>query len=204
MESVGFDFPAKDEILVIDRDTKNITAPIGYNNVICNYGEKGLSKVYFLINRHIGKNREFDIYNSETGNVAISLYIAMTGEDETVRYAIDSTNISKQLYIPEINNRNSEGLVLLTWDVPDGITCGTIGPGKLEVALEFALIKDTKPEKKWITNTYKELVVGNTLMKIVVTDEETGESGWLTTDAVTAVINNYFQSLDNFIIDGNK
>jgi hypothetical protein len=95
MESVGFDFPAKDEILVIDRDTKNITAPIGYNNVICNYGEKGLSKVYFLINKYIGKNRKFDIYNQETDNVTVSLYIAMTGEDETVRYAIDSTNISK-------------------------------------------------------------------------------------------------------------
>jgi hypothetical protein len=61
LESVGFEFPPKDEILVIDRDTKSIVAPAGYNNTICNYGEVGVTEVYFLVNRYLGKKRELDV-----------------------------------------------------------------------------------------------------------------------------------------------
>ena len=40
-------YPAKNEILNISVDNRNIVAPSGYNSVIANFGDIGISKVFF-------------------------------------------------------------------------------------------------------------------------------------------------------------
>ena len=198
MNSVGAILPARDEILIIDRDTKNITAPAGYNNVICYYGEKGMSEVYFLIDRYIGKNREVDVYDDSTN---LSLYILMKGNEGGEGYAVDLQNCTKRLYTQKITDRENEGMVLITWQVPDGVTCGAYGPGKLEVAIEFTATVNGKPIR-WISGTYKGLTVEESVIAIGISGE--GSSAWLSTDEVTAIIQTYFKSIDEFYIDANE
>jgi hypothetical protein len=62
------------------------------------------------------------------------------------------------LYTEEILNRNQEGLVLVRWSVPNGITAGSFGPGTFSIMLCFE-----QNGKKWYTNTYSNLAIGNSL-----------------------------------------
>jgi hypothetical protein len=187
MESVGFEFPPKDEILVIDRDTKAITAPVGYNNIICNYGEVGVTEIYFLVNKYLGKKRELDVMNSN-----ITVYVTLNG---LVGSDSDTTRITKSLYTTEIADRNSEGLAFITWKVPAGITAGPGGPNGLQIMLGFE-----QDGKKWYSNTYSALKIGETLF--VGTDEDVEE--WnLLDDIVSKYIEEYFVE-NNFIIDANE
>lgn len=187
MESVGFEFPPKDEILVIDRDTKAITAPVGYNNIICNYGEVGVTEIYFLVNKYLGKKRELDVMNSN-----ITVYVTLNG---LVGSDSDTTRITKSLYTTEIADRNSEGLAFITWKVPAGITAGPGGPNGLQIMLGFE-----QDGKKWYSNTYSALKIGETLF--VGTDEDVEE--WnLLEDIVSRYVEEYFVE-NNFIIDANE
>jgi hypothetical protein len=54
-QSVGEEFndqylPARDEILIVDVDSRSIKKPDNYKTVVCNYGEIGTSTIYFEIN----------------------------------------------------------------------------------------------------------------------------------------------------------
>jgi hypothetical protein len=61
INTVDYSLPAKDEILIIDKETKNILAPNGYNNLVCNRGEVGIAHLYFLVNKYLNRAREIDI-----------------------------------------------------------------------------------------------------------------------------------------------
>ena len=188
IESVNFAFPPKDEILIIDKDTKNIIAPIGYNNTICTYGDEGVTEIYFLVNRYLGKRNDLDIFATDA---KITVYVVI--KDKQGRCSTDDevSLIAKQLYTEEISNRNQEGLVLVRWSVPNGITAGSSGPGPFSIMLCFE-----QNGKKWYTNTYSNLAIGNSLFQY-----EPGEAEeWsLFESAVETVIDNYFAK-NNFII----
>lgn len=199
IESVNFAFPPKDEILIIDKDTKNIIAPAGYNNTICTYGDVGMTEVYFLINRYLGKKREIDILN-EAG---IEIYVTMGNAFGSDR----STNrITKRLYTEEIADREKEGLVLITWKVPEGITAGPNGATGLSIMFNFFLEEEKLNEetgelekfksKQWNTNIYRSLTIGDNLFQI---NHSNPEEKWeLTTDYITGVIDDYLKN-GNFI-----
>jgi hypothetical protein len=141
MSSVGSHYPARDEILLIDEETRNIIAPTGYNNTICNYGDLGMSEVYFIINRYLGKNHSLDVFNANP-----CIFVSINGKK-----GIDSSNITKELYSVDLDNINYEGMVLLKWRVPPGIT-GGVGPGQLQIAIHI-----TADEARWTSNTYNNL-----------------------------------------------
>lgn len=185
MNSVSSNFPAKDEILVIDEDTKNIVAPSGYNNTICTYGDIGVSEVYFLVNRYLGKNNDINVLNSTT-----SIYIIINGR-RGVCTSENESLVVKQLYTEEIDDRNNEGLVLIRWKVPNGITAGNNGPGTFSIMLGFE-----QGGKRWFSNVYQHLNIGESLVQI-----EPGESEeWgVLEDAVKSIIDEYFIN-NNFII----
>lgn len=185
LESVGFNFPPKDEILVIDRDTKNIVAPVGYNNTICTYGDVGMTEVYFLVNRYLGKNRELDVMNSN-----ITIYVTMNG----FAGKDDTDDIVKTNYTVEITDRNKEGLVLVTWKIPAGVTAGPGGPGPLKVMLCFEY-----DGKKWYSNTYSNLTVGENLFN----GEVQRPSDWdMFEDYVNEAVQHYFEN-NNFVFNAN-
>ena len=183
---VGYHFPAKNEILVIDKETKQIVAPVGYNNVICNFGDVGIANVYFLVNRYLGKNEDLDVTKSE-----ITIYISINGYRRQV--ILDSG--SYRLYSPEISDRNKEGLVFIDWEVPAELTTNEqFGPGNLQIALEFVIKEGEKAtiKKRWLSNTYNDLRVANSIIQI---NSNPGDPS-LTMDTVYRLIEAFFEIND--------
>ena len=191
MDSVGFDFPARNEILFIDKDTKNIVAPEGYNNTICNYGDVGVANVYFLISRYLGKNNSFDIFGD---NAKIFVYIIING------YRVAHEITTKKLYTTEILDRNYEGLVFLDWEVPPEITAGDYGAHDFQISIECRTQDDHgNITKRWFSNTYTNLKIGSSMFEL---DVEPGEPA-MTVDIVNDLIDKYFISY-NFVFDANE
>lgn len=174
MTSVSADFPPKDEILMIDRETKNIIAPQGYDNTICVCGDVGTANVYFLVNRYLGGNNPIDLLNEET---KAKVYVIMNGWKKKQQLTI-------RPYTAGIVGTDKDGLVLLSWQVSSEFTVG-LGPGNLEISIEFTVEgptgKEGKPTiaKRWFSNSYKLLNVASSILQIKVvpdgppmTDEE--------------------------------
>lgn len=184
--NIGADFPARDEILVVDRETRNITAPQGYKNTICNYGEVGVSSVYFQINRYLDKKMTFDVLDA---NAAIKIYVYIGG----IYFSVDLKTIEKRAYTPEINETKKDSLVLIKWNVEEGITAGTFGAGKLRIAIECKF-----NGKTWISNEYGNLEVGKSILQIDV-DPQPGAT---TEETITSIVE-YVLSNNEFVIDPN-
>ena len=179
MSTVGAKLPARDEILLVDEDAHNIIAPVGYNNTVCNYGDKGVSEVYFALDRYFGKDHSLDVMDDNTEVFVVVVMNELIG--------LDKDNITKQLYTPELSDRTREGMVLISWKVPVGLTAGNGGPGKFKVALG---IQDAN--HRWCSNTYDKLTVGHSLFEYNPDGEP--EPWGLTTDFVEGVIDNYFNN----------
>lgn len=190
MSSVGSYLPARDEILLIDEETRNIIAPPGYNNTICNYGDLGMSEVYFIINRYLGKNHSLDVLNE---NTTPSIFVSINGKK-----GIDSNsdNITKELYSVDLSNIDNEGMVLLKWKVPPGVT-GGVGPGKLQIAVH---IYNNNNTTRWTSNAYNDLQIGHSVFEYQ--GEEAPEEWNLTTDYAKEIIEDYFEE-GTIIFDAN-
>lgn len=189
IESVGENFPPKDEILIINRDTKAITAPAGYNNTICNYGEVGLTEIYFLVDRYLGKKKTLDVLSA---NTTVTIYVTMNGlagHDNT-------NNITKEPYTVEISEGTKEGLVFITWKVPNGITSGIhTGPVGFSIMLGF----EDESGNRWFSNTYSNLKVGSNLYNGSIQEP----SDWnVFEDYVGDVIKKFFEE-NNFVLDAD-
>jgi hypothetical protein len=148
MSSVSSYYPARDEILLIDNETRQIIAPAGYNNIVCNCGDVGVASVYFLINRYLGKKRELDV-----SKATISIYVRTS--EATVTF---TENITKRLYTEEISDRNQEGLVLIEWKIPNEISDSWSLTAGFEIALRFF-----ENDKAWNSNSYTQLKVGDSI-----------------------------------------
>ncbi len=157
MGSVSSYRPARDEILVIDEETHNIIAPAGYNNIVGNFGEAGVSNIYFLINRYLGKNRNIDVMVADA-----TLYIVIPNI-----MAAKAVITNKELYSAEVEEHN-EGLVLLTWEVPKQITSNANAYiGKFDIAIGFA--EGPEGDKiTYLSNTYSNLTIGDSLLRATV------------------------------------
>ena len=182
IETVGFTFPAKDEILTIDNETRQIIAPAGYNNIVCNCGDVGVASVYFLINRYLGRKKDLDVNSAN-----ISIYVKT---QETT--ALFTENIEKRLYTEEIFDRNKEGIVLIEWKIPEEISVNQSLTEGFEIALGF-----TQDGKTWHSNSYTLLKIGNS-----VYGENIGE---LIGDrsVIYQLIDQYFNDY-NVIFDANN
>jgi hypothetical protein len=179
MSSVGTNMPALDDVLLIDEETHNILSPNGYNNTICNYGDKGTVDVYFIVNRYLGRNHGLDILGAECQAFVVVVMNNKAG--------CDNTNITTIPYSYEISGRQNEGMVLITWHVPAGITAGTAGPNTMKIAVGF-----DDGTHRWVSNTYEKLAVGHSLFE--VQEGEPGAEWGLTDDYIEQVIENYFNN----------
>lgn len=182
--SVSSFFPARDEILVVDRETRNIVAPAGYNNIICNYGEEGIGCVYLLINRYLDRKRTLDVLE---GNLTI--HVIFNG----YRYVIDTDTVAKALYTEEIGD-NKDSLVLISWEVQKELTAGTLGSGTLEIAVGCS-----HNGKTWVSNQYSGLRIETSVVQIDLPD---GPS--VPEDEIETIVAKYMDKyLDNneFVIE---
>ena len=157
MDSVGFSFPAKDEILVINSETRSIVAPLNYNNIICNYGDSGVASVYFLIDRYIGKKtKKIDLLSTETNTKKIITIYAKNAKGEIRECKITEL----KLYSSEITSKN-EGLIFFEWTPPDEITCDNpTWIGKFQIYLNIEIKEGQTKKYSWNTNTYDNLEIG--------------------------------------------
>ena len=185
---VGYHFPAKNEILVIDKETKQIIAPAGYNNTICNFGDVGMSTVYFLTERYLGKNNNLDVMAE---NTVINLYIILNGH----RCKQNIEKDKKHLYTVENSSSGKNGLVFIEWDVPANITSNEeFGAGNLEVAIEFKVPSGVNDivKQRWLSNPYSGLKINPSIVQINVTPSDPIVSE----DTIFELIDSYFNTHD--------
>jgi hypothetical protein len=140
LASVDSYYPANDEILTIDVDSRNIAAPKNYNNVVAYCGDIGVAKVYFATKRYI---KGIDLLNEST---SIQVYYSFGG---TILHSPNGKIIRKE-FIATISGRDNEGLVLLTWSLPDGPEeLVQFYSGNISVSIK---ITDTTTGATWQTN----------------------------------------------------
>lgn len=148
-QGVGFFEPAENEILFISEETRRIIAPQGYNNVVGNYGDIGVSNVYFRTKRKI---RGIDLLDN---NTVTKIRCNLNGD--VVVYELEVTPYSTQI-------DETDGLVNIIWKIPSEITANDqnyAGPFSIEVDFETK-----NQEKVWRTSTYNGLIIGSDVFQI--------------------------------------
>jgi hypothetical protein len=79
----------------------------------------------------LGKNNSIDVFKG-----IVKIYIIFNGQQGCCSSENEEL-VTKQLYTEEIADRNNEGLILIKWKVPAGITAGSGGPGSFSIMLGF-------------------------------------------------------------------
>lgn len=152
MAGIEVNRPARDEVLLIDADTRRIIQPSGYNGIIANYGDIGTSKVFFRVKRYV---RGIDVLDQ--------------GTIRTIRWKIGdqvqstTEGIFIKNYSSEIDEKNNikEGLVDITWNLPEEITCNNQHyAGSFSIDLSFTS-QDGK--RNWGTSIFNGLSIGKNL-----------------------------------------
>lgn len=151
MENFDIDAIAKDEILLIDSDTRRIIMPANYNSTIANYGDVGTTRVFFQAKRYI---RGIDLFDSST--------------KKEIRWKINDTisrsdaGISVKLYSSVYeNSSNKEGYITIIWSVPEELTCNPSHyAGPFAIELSFTSGDGTRV---WRTSAFDGLQLGKNL-----------------------------------------
>lgn len=162
--------PAKNEILNVNVETRNIEAPVNWNPVIASFGDIGLSKMFFEINQYV---RGLDLLNDKN----LKIYVGVSFINETVdNYRIPNANI-KPMFISEANRKANK--VLVTWDVPDTITNNVQGySGTFSISLKMVVEDDEQNIiKRWSTAKFDKVAIGpsalqDDIVELVARDEE--------------------------------
>lgn len=189
-EQVGYHFPAKNEILMVDKETKQILAPVGYNNTVCNFGDIGVANIYFLVNRYLGKNEDLDVMLSE-----ITLHLLINGYRE--ESTLSST--SYRLYSPEMDDRYKEGMVFIDWEVPAEYTADEkYGACSISISIEFTIKEGETIRKRWFSNSYSSLNIAPSALQV---EESPGQQA-TTNEVVYKMISDYFEE-NEIIWDSN-
>lgn len=152
--------PSKDEILIVDTESRNIIAPVGYNYIMCSYGDIGIAKIFFEANQYIHGINLFDEATKVYVNVA---YQTTTAEPFRV------TNI-KPMFAPADNKKSNK--VLITWDVPDVLTNNAEGyTGIISISLKIEVNNEQgNLAKRWSTSSFGKLTIGPSVLLNDVTE----------------------------------
>lgn len=151
----GF-LPAKEEILNIDIENKTIIAPEGYNFIVCNYGEIGVSKVFFEINQVV---RGIDLLDENT-EIQISTFFNGEFIKESI---LDREKNIKPIFQTQENKKTNR--MLLIWDVPKEVTDNTQGyTGKFSIALKIVAMENGEIGRRWVASEFSKLIIGTSMM----------------------------------------
>lgn len=144
----------RENTLTINEELRNIVAPKGYNYVVGNYGDIGVSRLYFQSDLKIAG---MDL--SETSN---KIYI---------KY-----NIGEEIFCQEIKYRKQvfiDGATIqFYWDVPEALTAGNeyVENFTIEIYIESS-------NKKWHTNSFGTFKIGKSFSVNNVNPLPDGEDG---------------------------
>ena len=186
--------PAKNEILNIDIDSRSIVAPVGFNPMICNYGDVGTTQVYFLINKVVKG------MNLLTGPAEIMVNYSLGGDMTQGSDTIEQ----KQIYKTDSESKTEQ--LLLTWDVPPAVTNSSSGySGDIIISIELFEKPGETVTKRWVTSKFSRLTIGQSLLQtefssLVERNEEMVEQ--IIGETVDEHIDNYMDST-YFITENN-
>ena len=157
--------PAKNEILHVDIEGRQIVAPAGYNKTICNYGDIGTSKVFFLVNRYV---RGIDLMNENTdssGEPIVKVYINIAYQTTTS----DWIEIPKGAMAQYSQNSNK---IILCWNVPSAITNNNQKyTGNISISLKFEETNVVQQiVKRWVSSSFTQLTIGPSLLTDTIND----------------------------------
>lgn len=153
--SVGSDLPAKDEILIVDRETRKIVAPQGYNNTVCNRGEVGMGKLYFLINDILAPNKTVE-------DSVIKFYVTVNGKVHSRYFTEGNTPGFEKTTITNIDysySKSGDKLILLEWNLPEKVTMNIEGTFGVSIEVE-GVDEKTAATWRWVSSPYTNLVIG--------------------------------------------
>lgn len=158
--------PAKNEILIVNADSREIEVSLDWNPIICSFGDIGTSQVYFEINQYL---RGLNLLDENVRVYVGVAFISDTVEDFRV------TNI-KPIFLSNTNKESNR--VLVTWDVPDVITNNQHGYiGTFAISLKAQIEENGVITKRWSTAQFNKLTIGpsvllNDVIALVARDEE--------------------------------
>lgn len=193
--------PAKNEILNVNIENRNIEAPVNWNPTIASFGDIGLSKVFFEINQYV---RGIDLLNDK-----FEIYVGVSFISDTVDdYRISNENI-RSMFVSETNHKANK--VLITWDVPDTITNNAQGySGTFSISLKLVVEDDEHNiTKRWSTAKFNKVAIGPSALQddlVVLVARDEGLVQKVVDKVVDEVINDKiddYMDSNYFVIDGN-
>lgn len=149
--------PAKNEILNVNTEGRQIIAPVNYNNNICNYGDIGTSKVFFAIDKNI---RGIDVFDD-----AAAVYVNVQFGTEVTEWM----EIPKDNFKPYSENADK---AIACWDVPAKISNNNYGYiGNISISLKFEMEDGNgNITKRWVSSSFTQLSIGPSLLTNTVVD----------------------------------
>lgn len=171
--------PSKDEVLIINTDSRQITAPQNYNPIFCNYGDVNTSVIYFQVKRYI---RGIDLLDEGT---TFNIHWKIQDLSYTQSSANPDLVLSKDLYAAAIEDRDSEGLVNIIWKPNEILTKNSMYYfGKVIIQLEIV----SNDERVWRTASYEGLQIGKSDFTVTVTtlpEQEGADQAYIIDGAIT-------------------
>jgi hypothetical protein len=175
------EMPASNEILHIDVEKRQIIAPDGYNTTVCNYGDIGTSKVFFIVNRYV---RGIDLMDDQAA-VGISIaYETMTS------YYI---TIPKEDIVPYSQNANK---VIICWKLPRNLTNNAdkyVGNFLISLKFEEQRTQGENIEitKRWVSSSFNQLSIGPSLLTNTA-DDLVEHDETILQNAINEYLNNHY------------
>lgn len=136
--------PARNEILLVDLERRNIIAPQGYNFTVANYGEVGVSTIHFQVNRYY---KDLDINDGEL-TILASL-------NEKI---YPSKIIEEYKFLIYTDESEGDGILQFDWEIPEYITANEDQyTGNFSITLIFTWPKN---DKILIISEFSNLIIG--------------------------------------------
>jgi hypothetical protein len=170
LDKVDIKAPAKDKILTLSTQTRNITLPAGYNTTIATQGDVGTTFVYIQCPRYIAG---MDLTSDK-----IKKYLGWSAGEYS---GINECAVEK-IY----SEVETDDLVILTWDVDEKLTASYAGNFSFELSFKQFKADGTILEKQWYSNSNNSLSVKATLGINRDTIPTSGASG-VTVEAVATI-----------------
>lgn len=152
--------PARNEILIVDVDNRSIIVPSGWNSTVCCYGDIGVSKLFFEVNRYVRGMDLLDLWNQGASGTAISVgvaFLSSTAQDF-------STDTVYSIYETVENQKANK--VLVSWDIPPTVSNNNskyVGAFTIYFKVEE---KDAAGNvlKRWTTQAFNNVKIGTSLL----------------------------------------
>jgi hypothetical protein len=124
--------------------------PVGYNNIFCNYGDKGTSTVYFRTKRKI---RGIDLTQA-----VVEIHVGFA--DIMTKYS--TSDAEPCVFVETKTVSPGTGLVDIIWNVPPEVTFNDIEYiGNIAISIVFI-----QNGKKWFSQTFNKLNIGESFAAI--------------------------------------